>query len=313
MFKTLQRGLMAGLKTTWTLGKIIFPITVIITILQFTPLFPLLIKAIEPLMQFIGLRGEAAIPLVLGATLNLYAGIAGIMSMDLTVKEVFILAVMMSFAHNLFIESGVALRVGVKLWLVLTVRLGLAFTSALAIRFLWHGGGELAQYGLMPEQAATPEGWGAIALLGLEKAFYGTLQLAMIVIPLMIVVQILRDYHYLEKLSKLFTPFTRVLGVKPNAAMTLVAGITVGLAYGAGIMIQAVEEDGVSRKDATLSLIFLMACHAVVEDTLLFVPLGIAVWPILVIRVVVAITLTMFVAFWWNRAEQKKNKGALPA
>lgn len=38
--------------------------------------------------------------------------------------------------------------------------------------------------------------------------------------------------------------------------MTLVAGLTIGLAYGAGLMIQAVEEDGVSKKDMYLALIF---------------------------------------------------------
>ena len=58
--------------------------------------------------------------------LNLYAGIAGILTLDLTVKEVFILAVMLSFCHNLIIESTVASRVGIKIWLILLVRIGLA-------------------------------------------------------------------------------------------------------------------------------------------------------------------------------------------
>ena len=33
---SVKRGLLAGLKTTWTLGKIIFPVTLIVTILQYT-------------------------------------------------------------------------------------------------------------------------------------------------------------------------------------------------------------------------------------------------------------------------------------
>jgi len=35
---TLRRGLLVGLQTVWSLGKIIFPITLITTILGFTPL-----------------------------------------------------------------------------------------------------------------------------------------------------------------------------------------------------------------------------------------------------------------------------------
>ena len=112
---TLKNGLIAGIKTTWTLSKIIFPITLIVVILQYTPVLPWIIDIISPFMGLLGLRGEAAIPLVLGNALNLYAGIAGILSLELTVKEVFILATMLSFSHNIFIETGVALRVGVKL------------------------------------------------------------------------------------------------------------------------------------------------------------------------------------------------------
>ncbi len=52
------------------------------------------------------------------------------------------------------------------------------------------------------------------------------------------------------------------------------------------MMIQAVKEGGV--KDATLAFIFLVACHAVVEDALIFIPLGINVLPLLLIRLCVA-------------------------
>ena len=95
---TLKAGAEAGLKTTWTLGKVIFPVTLIVSLLQHTPVMDWLIKLITPAMGIFGLSGEAAIPLVLGNMLNLYAGIAGILTLDLTVKEVFILAVMLRSA-----------------------------------------------------------------------------------------------------------------------------------------------------------------------------------------------------------------------
>lgn len=308
---TFKKGVIAGLQTAWKLSKFIFPITFFVTLLQFTPILPWIIKLISPMLSIFGLSGEAAIPLVLGMTLNLYSGIAGILSLEMTVKEVFILAVMLSFAHSLFIETAVALRVGVKLWIVLVVRFGLAFLSAIVINLTWDGGGEIAKYGMMPKAAANPEGWGAITLLGLERASLGILQLIIIVLPLMIIVQYLRDYGYLMKLSKLLAPWTKVIGVQPNASVTLVAGLVIGLAYGAGVMIQAVEEDGVSKKDVTLAFIFLVACHAVIEDTLIFAPLGIPILPLLAIRVITAFILTIVVAQLWKRAEQKEAKGVL--
>ncbi|ANU12511.1 Nucleoside binding-domain containing protein [Planococcus halocryophilus Or1] len=305
---TLKNGLKAGLKTTWSLGKIIFPITLLVTVLQYTPVLPFIIDLISPIMGLFGLSGDAAIPLVLGNALNLYAGIAGILSLELTVKEVFILAVMLSFSHNIFIETGVALKVGVKLWVVLVVRFGLAALSGVIINLFWQGGGDVAKYGFAPEISATPESWMGILLIGLEKASFGILQLAMIVIPLMIMIQILKDKQYLQKISDTLGPLTRLLGVQKNASLTLASGLVFGLAMGAGVMIQAVQEDGVSKKDATLVFIFLVACHAIVEDTLIFIPLGIPIWPLLAIRVVTALGLTIFVSYMWRKAEEKQKE-----
>ncbi|WP_102273839.1 nucleoside recognition domain-containing protein [Cytobacillus massiliigabonensis] len=310
LVESSKKGIMVGLKTTWTLGKIIFPVTLIVALLQHTPVLPWVIKLITPLMNLIGLSGDTAIPLVLGNFLNLYAAIGAILTLDLTVKEVFIVAVMLSFSHNMLIESSVAVKVGVKLWIGVAVRLGLALISAIVINLVWQGGSEIAKYGMIPAKEEEVTGWLAILLNALEKAGLGIFQLAIIVIPLMIVIQILKDLKWLAVFSKWMAPVTRMLGMKENTSTTLAAGLLFGLAFGAGVMIQAVKEDGVSKKDVTIAFIFLVACHAVVEDTLIFVPLGIPVLPLLLIRLGVAILLTLIVSFIWNRIDMAKRKGA---
>jgi hypothetical protein len=310
LVSSLKRGFLVGLKTTWTLGKVIFPITLIVTMIQYTPVLDWIIRLLTPLMGCLGLPGNAAIPLVLGNFLNLYAAIGAILTMDFTVKEVFILAVMLSFSHNLLIESGVAVKVGVKIWIPFAVRIGLAVISAVFINLLWQGGSEPAQYGFITPVQEDVSGWMNIFLKGIETAALGILQLAIIVIPLMIGIQILKDIHWLEKFSSWMSPATRALGMKENTSTTMAAGLLFGLAYGAGVMIQAVKEDNVSHKDVTLAFIFLVACHAVVEDTLIFVPLGIPVLPLLLLRIIIAILLTSIVAWGWNRAEQVKRKEA---
>lgn len=310
MLNSVKQGIMNGLHTTWTLGKVIFPVTLIVSLLQYTPVLPWLFDKLAPCMSVFGLSGEAAIPLVLGNLLNLYAAIGGILTLELTVKEVFIIAVMLSFSHNLLIETSVALKSGVKLWVVLSVRIGLALVAALIINLVWPGGSEMAQYGLITANETAPVGMAAIFLAGLQKAVLGALQLAMIVIPLMIGIQILKDLKWLNVFTGWMAPVTRGLGMNENTALVLTAGLIFGLAYGAGVLLQAVKEDGVSKKDATLAFIFLVACHAVVEDTLIFVPLGIPVIPLFIIRLCTAIALTLIVSRIWNRMElAAKRKG----
>ena len=305
---TLLRGLKQGSHVTWTLSKVIFPITVIVTILQYTPVLPWLIKLLTPMMSWIGLSGEAAVPLVLGNTLNLYAGIAAIVSFDFTVKEVFIMAIMLSFSHNLFIESSVATRVGIKWPIVVGLRVGLSLFAAFMIHIFWDGGQQFAQYGLISPNTTVPDGWLAIGMEGFQTALMSVSQLALIVIPLMLVLQYFRELGWMARISNILAPFTRVMGMEKNASMTLVAGLTIGLAYGAGVMVQAVKEDGVSKKDMYLAFIFLVSCHAVVEDTLVFIPLGIPVWPLLLIRLTTAIILTACVGFVWNRNQARIRK-----
>ncbi len=308
MKSIIYRGLKQGLNVSWALGKIVFPITIAVTILQYTPVLPWFIKLVSPIMQLIGLPGEAAMPLVLGNALNLYAGIGAIVSFDFTVKEVFLLAIMLLFSHNLFIESSVASRVGVSWWLISGIRVVLALFVACIINLVWSGGSEAAQYGFIASSDIVLTGWGEIFLHGLKTATIAVLQLSMVIFPLMLAIQFLREFGWMDFLSRAFAPFTRFLGMKENTSFTLVTGLTIGLSFGAGAMIQAVKEDGVSKKDMILSLIFLVTCHAVVEDTVIFIPLGIPVWPLLVIRLSMAIIVTMIVAFVWKRIEDRRRR-----
>jgi hypothetical protein len=310
MLDSVKKGLMVGLRVTWLLGKVIFPITLIVAILQHTPVFPWIMDLIAPFMSIFGLSSDAAIPLVLGNALNLYAGIGAMISLDLTVKEVFIIALMLGFAHSMFIETGVAMKVGVKLWVVILVRYGLAFLSGIVVNLVWKGGEQPAQFGLLSDQAQTEviTGWFPIMMDALQQATMGIIQLALIVFPLMVGIQILKDIHVIDIFSKKMAPITRSLGMNENTSTTLTAGLLFGLSYGAGVMIQAAREDGVSKKDLTIAFVFLCACHAVIEDTLIFVPLGVPILPLLIIRLGTAILLTVIVAMVWKKTEMSQRK-----
>ncbi len=301
--KTFTTGIKNGFNTTWILGKVVFPITLLITILSFTPVIGWVVNIFTPIMMLFGLPGDAAIPLVLGNVLNLYAGIGAILSLSLTVKHVFILAVMLSFSHNLFIETALAKRIGVSPYMVVGVRLVLAFISAITINLVWQGGSEPAEYGLVsvtsPEQAS---GIAMILWMGVKKASLGILQMAMVVVPLMVFVQLLKDLQILKLLTRFMSPLTSTIGISRNGGFTMLAGLLFGLAFGAGIILQSVKEEPLSKRDLYLLVLFLVACHAVIEDTLIFIPLGIPVWPLLLIRVIVALIVTIITARIWKPA-----------
>ena len=133
---TFKRGLKKGLETVWILSKVIIPIYMIVTVLKYTSMLDYIAVIFRPLMQLFGLPGEAAIVLVLGGLINIYAAIGAIMSLTLTSKQITVLAVMISFAHNLLVETAVSTRVGVSAKLIVGFRLLLALVGGLLINII---------------------------------------------------------------------------------------------------------------------------------------------------------------------------------
>lgn len=303
--ETWRKGISKGLETTWTLGKIIFPVTFIVSILKYTPVISFFSNALQPIMGIFGLSGESAIVLVLGNILNLYAGIGAMLTMDLAVKEVYILSIMLSLSHTFIVETAITTRIGVNPWIVGSMRLGMAFFFAFIINLFWKGGQEKAQYLLTPPDTEVLTSWPEIVLSAGQTAAMGIIQIIVIVIPVMLLIQILKDIDILPLLAKLMSPLTRLIGVSEKTGVTLLAGLLFGIAYGAGVIIQTAKEENLSKKDIYLVSIFLVSCHAVIEDTLIFAPLGINVIYLLLVRVALALILTIVTASFWRKVENR--------
>jgi len=133
---TIKRGTKNGLNTVIELAKVIIPVYFVVTVLKHTQVLDYIALVFEPLMKAFGLPGEAAVPLVLGNVLNIYAAIGAITSITLTAKQITIIAVMLSFSHTLPVETAVSKKIGVSVMVVLVVRIGLAIISGLILNLV---------------------------------------------------------------------------------------------------------------------------------------------------------------------------------
>lgn len=123
------KGLKQGVKTTWTLSKIIVPVYIVVWILQRTVVIEWVDALFHPIMQYFGLPGEASIVLVLGNLINIYAALGALTAFDLSAAQITVLSVMLSFSHTLLVETAVTKRIGVSVVLVVGTRLTLAAIS----------------------------------------------------------------------------------------------------------------------------------------------------------------------------------------
>ncbi|WP_025641833.1 nucleoside recognition domain-containing protein [Schnuerera ultunensis] len=133
----------------------------------------------------------------------------------------------------------------------------------------------------------------------LKDSFTGSLNsilnMAIIIIPLMIIMEILKDLNILEIISKRLKPISNFFNISNDSVFPLLIGLIFGLAYGAGIIIESAEEKDLNKKDLYVLIIFLVACHAIFEDTLIFATVGANLWLLFITRLTVA-TITAYFA-----------------
>lgn len=133
LLDSIKTGVKKGIETTWLLAKTIVPVYLFVTILQNTPVIGWITSLFEPLMGIFNLPGEAAIVLVVGNVLNLYAAIGAIKAIELTADQVTVLAIMLSFSHSLLVETAVTRKLGFKVSHALIIRMGLAIVSGILV------------------------------------------------------------------------------------------------------------------------------------------------------------------------------------
>lgn len=139
-----------------------------------------------------------------------------------------------------------------------------------------------------------------LAVLGKSLLFCG--KLALFLVPLMILMEFLRDTALFRVRKGALARAMGRFGFSPPALLPLLAGLLFGIAYGAGVILAMAREHGLARRDIVSVALFLSLCHAVVEDTLLFVLVGGDFLWMLLPRVGMALAATWALETWRRRA-----------
>ena len=133
---TFKRGISNGLNITWELAKVV----VAVTFLKYSPVLPWLSSLMSPMMQIVGLPGEASMPLILGYFINIYAAIGAILPLGLDSKEITIISAMLLMAHSLPIETAVSKKTGIRVVSIVIIRVVLSLLVGILFAVLLHTG-----------------------------------------------------------------------------------------------------------------------------------------------------------------------------
>ncbi len=134
---TFRKGLNNGLTTTWELTKMMAPVYLAVTLLSQTPVMSWLAWITQPVMELLGLPGEAATALVLGNVLNLYAAVGAMGALTLNTRETTVLALILLISHNIFVETAVSKKTGIKVTSLVLVRIFGGFLAGMLLNWGW--------------------------------------------------------------------------------------------------------------------------------------------------------------------------------
>ena len=274
-----------SLKVSWMLAKVYIPLSLLTVFLKFSGFFVWISPALSPYMQLLGLPGEASITIIAGFLGNVYAGAATIPALDLTFRQVTIIGIILGFSHNLFVETGILIKLKFA-------KVGFAFFRVIIAIVA----GMLANL-LLPEQIngailnpfMNPETFSWVN--SIKGILLTCIQIIAIIFTLNFIYELLKRWSYSKIIKQKLETVSSFMGLTPGALVPWLTGFMFGIVYGAGILFQFAEKKALTKKDASLVTVFMVLAHAIIEDSLLFAVFGANFWWLFTIRVVLAFTV----------------------
>ncbi|MEO0114036.1 MAG: nucleoside recognition domain-containing protein [candidate division WOR-3 bacterium] len=109
-----------------------------------------------------------------------------------------------------------------------------------------------------------------------------------ILFAVFLILELVQRFGLLTKGYKKIARYFRFFGFSQDAVAPLLAGIFFGIIYGAGVISDLIKQRALNKRQVLLVSVFLGMCHAIVEDTGLFLVLGANLFWLTLPRLVIA-------------------------
>ena len=292
--KAIKESLPGALKMSIWLVKITVSISLVILFLRYTGILYWVSNQLSPVFKVVGLPGEAALVFVTGYFVNVYSAIAVIATLSLDVRAITILGVMVLCAHNIITETAVQKKTGSSAVRIVMIRTLSAFILGVALNLIMPG----AVMHITTSVTTHDEGMKELFV----QWFWSTLSVAVkmvaLIYALSIMQRLLSEFGVIRLIAKFLKPIMLFFGLPAKSAFLWIVANTLGLAYGAAVMIEETELGKISKQDANLLNHHISISHSNLEDVMLMVSVGAMAWWLLLSR-----WLMSFLLAWELRLE----------
>lgn len=276
----LKDSLKSAFSSAVLILKLVVPFYILADMLLYYDLLRYISFLFTPITGVLDLPAEAAMALAGGILINLYAAIAFAAPLDLSPYQWTILAVFLGVCHAMVVESAIMAKLGISYGYSVLLRLSAAFVATFPILLMpdsmFRQAAEGGQLTLRNHDAFWPmlvESGGNAVILSFKIIFLITL--------IVVVMDLLKAAPPIKRYTE-----------KVNTSFSIIVGQLLGITYGAGLLIREVNRGTLSREDIFFVGTFLMICHSIIEDVLLFVIFGANLLVVAGVRLAAAVILS---------------------
>jgi hypothetical protein len=291
------------------------PVCITVKLLQHFTLLEPIASLLEPVMQAVGVPADFGLVWVMALFVNIYAALAAFSvivseaGVNITVAQASVLGAMILYAHGLLVEGAIVREAGLGYRSSISLRIGAALLYGYFLNTFYSSLG-LFQYNASPILLPSDNASISTAAWALNEG-ETLLWLLAILFALHLFIWLLRKLCLMSHLERASLPLLRIAGIDRSASLLVVVGLTLGIAFGGGLLFAEVRAGRVSREVARRAMLFLCLCHSVIEDTTLLLLLGGEIWGLLVIRTGFSLLLLLLLYQVSGLRTNKKTANAL--
>ncbi len=282
MKQHLLQSLRSALSSAGLILKLVIPFYILADLLLYYDLLRPVSKLFAPVTTILQLPAETAMAITAGVFLNLYAAVAFAAPLGLSSYEWTILGVFLGVCHSLPVENAIMKKLGIGILYSTFLRVTIAFFTTLPLFFLpasWFSGSSSGKKIKITHYNSLTE----LLFHSLSNAPILSLKIIALISLIIFLMDSLKRTRFISKYND-----------RVHTSFSLLTGQLLGITYGAGILFKEANSGNLKKKDLFFIGTFLMICHSLLEDPLLFVIFGANYWVIVVSRLIMACVAAFF-------------------
>jgi spore maturation protein SpmB len=286
------------------------PISIAVRLIQEWGLLTYFSQFLSPIMSVADLPAEMGLVWLTSMVVNIYGGLLTFFSIypalgePMTVAQMTTLLTMILVAHTFPIELTISQKTGVKTWIMFLIRFGFAILLGFLMAKMYSAFHYLQEpTQITPIFSTTQKTWGAWALNELKNYAIITL----IIFTLVTVLRLLQVTGLIKIINKTMQPALKWLGIGSEMLPLTIIGLTMGIAYGGGLMIEECRNNSnaLKPKEIFYSMTLMGLFHSIIEDTLLMLSMGGHWSGVVVFRAVFAFVITYLIVRFTRNVDEK--------